>query len=40
MTMAAVPVYPNRANWLSEALKLHDFGVDILEEIQITTKSF
>jgi hypothetical protein len=40
LTMAAVPAYLNRANWLSEALKLDDFAVDLLEEMQITTRSF
>jgi len=40
LTMAAVPAYLNRANDLSQALKLPDFAVDLLEEMHVTTKSF
>ena len=40
LTMAAVPAYLNRANYLSEALEIHDFAVDLLKEVRIVTKSF
>jgi hypothetical protein len=40
LTMAAVPAYLNRANYLSEALEIQHFAVDLLKEVQITTKSF
>ena len=40
LTLAAVPAYLNRDNYLSEALDNGVFAVDLLKEVQIATKSF